>query len=322
MRTLQPQIKLDVPAHPRFKGFEAFAAREIFPHMASREAERQKVARNAKMFGIAAAAIVGTLIVLGLFGAADLSGVVILSIVTVLIAAFAGFWPLSIFTSDFNDFLVARTCEHLKLRHMGADASVSIARFIAAGFLPAHDKHRFEDGIACDDPDAAFSAAETTLIDTGGDSDNTVWRGLLMEMPVQRRFEGHTLVVPRGGKLQFELDKRGVERIELGVGELDERLEIRTTHPAEARAVLTVRLMRRLADLALRLGNDWPALRLVGGSVLVAIESDRDRFQSGSAFQPIDIAVQLRRITTDVALLLELAETLHDALGSPAAKRS
>lgn len=248
MRTLQPQIKLDVPAHPRFKGFEAFAAREIFPHIASREAERQKVARNAKTFGIAAAAIVAALLLLGLFGAADLSGVVVLSIVTVLIAAFAGFWPLAGFASDFNDFLVARTCEHLKLRHTGADESVSLARFREAGFLPAHDKHRFEDGIACDDPGAAFSAAETRLIETrsdsDGDSDHTVWRGLLMEIPMQRPFEGHTLVLPRGGKLQLVLDKRGVERIELGVSELDERLEIRTTNMAEARALLSIRFMR------------------------------------------------------------------------------
>lgn len=316
MRTLEPQIKLSVPAHPRFKGFEAFAAREIYPHIAGREAERHKVARNAKLFGIAAAAIVAALLVLGLFGAASLSAVVVLSIVTVLIAAFAGFWPLAAYSSDFNDFLVARTCAHLQLRHMGEDATLPIAKFVAAGFLPAHDKHRFEDAIACDDPGMAFNAAETRLIDSDGDSDSTAWRGLLMELPVQRPFEGHTLVVPRGGKLQLVLDKRGVERIELGVSDLDERLEIRTTHPAETRAVLTLRFMRRLADLAHRLGNDWPALRLVGSSVLVAIESDKDRFQAGSVFQPIDVAVQLRRITADIALLLELAETLHDALGS------
>jgi hypothetical protein len=318
--------KLTLPAHPRFKGFEAFAAREILPHIAKKEAERAKLLGFAKKTVIAVAVLMAGLAALAILGLLDMFGLLALAIVIALAAAFAAGWPLLSFASSFNEFLVAKTCEHLGLRHTGASSSLPIAHFTAARFLPAHDSYRFEDGMECEGSDLAFNAAETILSESqsdsdGSSSDTTVWRGMLMEVRVQRRFEGRTLVLPRGGKLQFALDKRDLERIQLGLGEIEDALEIRTTHPSEARAVLGARLMRRLADIAARPGSERAALGLAGGGVLVAIESDRDRFQGGSVFQPIDLTEQLGRIAADIALLLELAETVRDALGERAPER-
>ena len=142
-----------------------------------------------------------------------------------------------------------------------------------------------------------------SLVGTGGDA----------KAAPQRSGEG------LAGMTVNELSLRGMDRIELGLGALEEGIEICTTHPAEARAVLTGRVMRRLGQLSERLGKERPALALYGSDVLLAVESNTNRFQGGSVFKPIDLVEQLDRITADIALLFELAEDLRDALASRAA---
>lgn len=231
------------------------------------------------------------------------------------------------FQSSFNEFLLAKTCEHLQLRYTGSNPTLAFARFMEARLLPKHDACKFEDGADGVAPDTVFSAAEATLIkkgktDQGGDDDKEVWRGLLVEVPAPRPFAGRTIVLPERGAIDRLFDDRAAERIELGVGALEQGLEIRSTDADEARAVLTERVMRRLGELAGRLGRERPALGLFEGSVLFAVESERNRFPAPSIFDPIDQTDFLDRVLADFAHLLELAEALHDALGQRAGRRA
>jgi len=45
------------------------------------------------------------------------------------------------------------------------------------------------------------------------------------------------------------------------------------------------RVVRRLVDLARRLGHERPSLALLDADVLPAIETDNDRFEGGSLFE-------------------------------------
>ncbi len=313
--------KHDLPAHPRFKGFEAFAARDIFPRLASMEDGRRRVVRRAKLISLAAAAVLAVLAALASLDIIGLFGLVALGILSALAAAFAAGWPLMSFASNVDAFLLGKACEHLKLRHTGDAPGLPLERFLEARLLPRHGQWKLEDGIECDEPGLSFAAAEATLTRSGTDSEGraeseTAWRGLLVAVPAPRPFAGRTLVIRARGAIEQFIDLRAAERIELGLPELEQGLEIRTTDAAEARAVLTERVMRRIVELARRLGPDAPALGLCEDSVLLAIESAKNRFRSGSVFQPFDTAEALGDLLADVALLLELAEALSDALRS------
>lgn len=318
--------KLELPAHPRFKGFQSFAEREIVPHLAEKEAERRAALRRAKLTGGATALIVALLpaVSIGVLEWGALFSMFAFGLVPAIVGGFLALLPLARFQSSIGDFLLAKTCAHLGLRHTGAAPALSLERFHAARLLPQYDSHHFEDGIEGDAPDLAFRAAEASITQSrsnsdGGPDEETAWRGLLVEVPAPRRFQGRTLVIPARGAVERFFDQRDAERISLGLGELEEGLEIRTTDPGEARAVLTERVMRRLAELARRLGRERPALALIDDSVLLAIASERDRFRAASAFAPVDAAPALERLAADIAQLLDLAEALGDALGPPRA---
>jgi hypothetical protein len=145
MRTLRPNVRLDLPQHPRFKGFEAFAAREILPRLAEMEAERRRVVRRAKLVAIATAAIVLGLVVLGVLEIIGIFGVIVPAILLTLLGVFLGGWPLMSFASNMGNFLLAKTCEHLGLRHTGANPSLPLERFRAAALRHAHVRRRHRE---------------------------------------------------------------------------------------------------------------------------------------------------------------------------------
>src|SRR5512134_2640567 len=111
--------KLDLPAHPRFKGFESFAAREILPRLAEMEEQRRKVVWRAKAICVAALLILATVGMLAAFDEIDMFFIIAIPLLTVLATAFGAGWPLLSFASSLGDFVLAKTCEHLGFRLSG-----------------------------------------------------------------------------------------------------------------------------------------------------------------------------------------------------------
>lgn len=333
MRPASPPPRLEVPAHPRFAGFAAFAARELLPWLAAKEADRRRALRGAAFGAGIVAAFVAALQVFAfaVLGTEPLFNLVAFGAVPALMGGFAAQWPLRRFRADIKDHLLERICAQLGLRHTGDAPGLPFARFAEARLLPAHDDFALSDGIETMEGatagGGAFTAAEAKLTERSSDSDGdrtrTAWRGLLVAVPAPRPFTGRTIVIPERGRIERFFDSRAAERIELGMPDLERGIEIRTTDPAEARAALTATVMRSFADLARNLAPARAALALVEGDVLLAIETEVNRFEGGSVFQPLDGAGLLGRLLADFALLLQLAEALGGAVrGMPGARGS
>jgi hypothetical protein len=313
------RIRLDLPRHPRFKDFEAFAARAIFPRLAEMEDDRKRAVKRVCHRAFAVAATVAALQVLafGVIGTDAFIGVGVLGIPPAIIGGVFAAQPLRRVRADLKQFLITETCKHLGLRYSGMEPALPFDRFVAARLLPKHGGPSFQDGIECSDAAMRFSAAETTLWRsiTGLDSrgDNTLWRGLLVALPAPRPLSGRTLVMSERAAIEQFFDGRRAEPIDLGYGDLAAGLEIRTTDPDEARAVLTERVMRRIADLARRLGRERLSLALFEGDILLAIETRKDRFEGGSVNAPLAAAARMNQLLAELALLFELAEAVRDA---------
>src|SRR5262249_51373364 len=109
---VRPPHKLKLPAHPRFKGFDAFAAREILPRLAEFEADRRRVWRHAKRIAFGTALVVPTLIVLA-SAFTEIPGIVVFLAFFVLPLIGGGLTaglPLLRFRSGQHAFLMANTC--------------------------------------------------------------------------------------------------------------------------------------------------------------------------------------------------------------------
>ncbi len=320
MRTASTR-HFDVPGHPRFAGFEAFARREIFPWLAEKETERRATVRRFRAVIAITVAVVALLQVLAfaVFEAHPAVAVIAFGAVPAFLGGGLAWMLLYMLRAKMKQFLLPKVCGQLKLRYTGASAEFPFAAFLATGMLPRHDRHSLEDGIESDEAGVLFHAAEARLsvrktTKNGTGSYSVIWRGLLLAARPPRPFKGLTLVMPERSFMGRLFESRPAERIELGLGELEEDLEIRSTFPEEARMFLTERVMRRLAELARRLGPERPSLALMGEHVLLAIRTNKDRFEGGSLWRPMDDPARIEALLLELGHLFDVTAALGDAL--------
>ena len=311
---------LDLPVHPRFVGFEAYAQREIFPWLAGLEGERRNAVRRfRKILAITAAIIAVSLTVsLAVFGMNPGTAIVLFAGFPAFIGIGFAFILLHLLRLKMKAGLMPKVCAPLKLRYTGTSSDFPVADFVASGMIPHHDRYGFEDGIASEESGIAFAAAEATFSvrrrSKGNDRYDPVWRGLLIAARVPRPFKGITLLMPPAGFVSRLFENRDADQITLGVGSAEDGLEIRSTSPEETRTVLTERVMRRLAELAARLGKEQPSLALKGNHVLLAIRSSRNRFEGGSLWKPMDDPARIENLLQELLLVFEVTEALGNAM--------
>jgi len=310
---------LDLPVHPRFAGFDAFARREILPWLAQQEANRRRAVRQ--FIGIVAGTVVVVplllLLAFGVLGTGIEIGIIVFGVFPAFVGGTGAFMMLAAFRRKMKGVLLPKVCEQLKLRYVGRAPDFPFDAFVRAGMLPRHDKHGLDDGIVCDEQGVLFSAAEARLTvrrrTKNGTTDSTVWRGLLLAAHAPRKLKGLTLVMPARGFVARLFESRPAEPVDLGLPDLVQGLEIRSTFPEEARMILTERVMRRFAELARRLGDDKPSLAIVDDDVLLAIRSPRDRFEGGSLWKPMDDPARIEALLHEIDELLALAAALGEA---------
>jgi hypothetical protein len=312
---------IDIPAHPRFLGFAPFYQREILPWLIEKEERRRKTVRRAAIVLVVTIVLIAGLQALmhGAFGMDAMLAIILFGIVPAFLGGAGAWLLLTMFRAQMKGFLLPKVAERLKLDYTGPSPAFPFDAFMGSGMLPRHARHGLEDGIASEEAGILFEAAEARLqvrstSKSGSSNYRTIWRGLLFAARTPRPFKGLTLVMPERGFVARIFESRPAERITLGVGELEDDLEIRTTLPEDARMMLTERVMRRLHELQRRLGSDRPSLALAGDRVLLAIRSKKDRFEGGSLFRPLDDPARIEALLLEFGDLFDLADALGHAL--------
>ena len=319
--TVRAARPIDVPAHPRFAGFQPFYQREILPWLIEKEDARRKAVKRAAVIVAATVAVIAALQALAhsAFGMSTVLAVILFGMVPAFLGGGGAWLLLTMFRAELKGFLLPKIAERLKLDYTGPAPGFPFDAFLGTGMLPRHARHGLEDGIASEESGVLFEAAEARLqvrrsSKSGSSHYKTIWRGLLFAARTPRPFKGLTLVMPERGFVASLFESRPAERVTLNLGQLEDGLEIRTTLPEEARHVLTERVMRRLDDLQRRLGSDKPSLALAGDRVLLAIRSKNDRFEGGSLFKPLDDPARIESLLLEFGDLFDLADALGHAL--------
>lgn len=319
--TIRAARPIEVPAHARFAGFQPFYQREILPWLIEKDDARRKALKRAAIVLAVTAAVVVLLqaLTLGVFGMGTVLAIFLFGLVPAFLGGAGAWLLLTMFRAELKGFLLPKIAARLKLDYTGPSPAFPFDAFLGSGMLPRHARHGLEDGIASEESGVLFEAAEARLQvrrsgKSGSSHYKTIWRGLLFAARTPRPFKGLTLVMPERGFVARLFESEPAERITLGLGALEDDLEIRATVPEEARMVLTERVMRRLDELQRRLGSDRPSLALAGDRVLLAIRSRKDRFEAGSLFKRLDDPARIEALLLDFGDLFDLADALGHAL--------
>lgn len=208
----------------------------------------------------------------------------------------------------------------LAYRH---DCDATEAFEIAREFqlLPKHQKRDFEDLWEGETAGHAFSLHEAHLQERRGSGKNrrwvTVFRGAIVSIGFERPFHGTTLLAKDGqfsklfggAKDSVKLDGRVLQRADMVSPEFEDRFDVYTTDPTEARWLIHPEYIERLLKLEALFRGKGSAVVFTGGTMILALESG-NMFESGSLDPQADRAMVAQTIR-QFAGIADMALTMN-----------
>lgn len=213
----------------------------------------------------------------------------------------AGLWAAP--AGDAGSAIKAALFPHLGLAFDEDAEGFPLQAFSDAGILPAYSRETLRDSVRGTIDHGDFVACEATLR-TGGKRSRTVFEGLLVRWDARATLTGRTIVVKDHGAVVnfFNGFFKPGGRVETGDEAFECAFEVHGTEPEEALRLVTPGFRANLLEHHRRFGGHPVVAFLEDGSVLMAMQDRRDRFDDpdlGAAF-------------TDPAYLLKLTEEIVD----------
>ena len=313
------------------EALKGFYQEELLPELEKFEHHRQQQIK--KVYALGAAAITGLLfIIIGdkvnisigfLHDILSLAGFVFL---------FGGVAGATYFyrrlRKEFKQILVARLCEHLGLQYQLRKPDFPIKNFVAAGIIPRNfNRSHFEDYMSGEHDNVGFRLCEGHLRDKSrdddDDKDHTRFKGLLLIYDFNKPFNGDTRLLPNVTPIGNRFLRSGYkaanpgERVTLEDPKFRKQFDVYSTDQVESRYLLTPGFMERLQDLRNQVSDNKSArganmyVAFSGGNLMIAIHTDKDRFEGGSLFKNVVQFERVDELITEIRLIYKIIDVLN-----------
>ena len=303
--------------HPEFKGFSAYFGAEILPQLAGDEARR--TAAQTKMYRTIV--IVFSVMVLTIVFILIKQAVMPVNpLVPIMFVVMGGLGSLYITSYVLFKDIEAATkqsvlggiCKFLGLSFQEQiKQPVLFDSFVNLGLLPSRfTKSRFEDQFAGVAHGVSFEFFEAHLENKQKSGKKTktvtVFRGQLLALEFDQKFEGRTVVLRDKGWLQGK-KKQGMKRVGLVDPVFEKIFEAYGTDQVEARYLLTPTFMQRLVDLENSVDGKKIRFGFIKGFLLIAIETG-NRYEPGSMFEPLVSPSRTQKILDEIGAIYDVID--------------
>jgi hypothetical protein len=198
-----------------------------------------------------------------------------------------------------------------------ADIDARINRFKDFGIVPSHDSESSEDRIVGEYKGVHIDLFETRLTETRGSEEDrqtvTVFKGVVISLSMNKRFEGKTIVLKDQGRLvNWVKDKfSNLETVKLEDPRFEKEFEIYSNDQVEARYLLTPSFMNRLSDLRAAFGGKGIECSFFQNNLLMMISIERNMFEPGSIFEREDFIDDAKSLLKEMTTIFQVVDTLQ-----------
>ena len=300
--------------HERFNGFEKFYSDTLQPYLLAREQERKLKYKQATK----------TAILVGLGGMAVSTLVMLLTknpIFSLFSLGASGLLAFAIrakimenIKRETKQYIMSNICQYLGWTYQAQPEELpNLHQWYRNGLLPHWDRVNFEDEIKGRHKKIDFNLCEAHLEKEDRDSDGhikwvTVFRGLLLKIPVHKKFYGRTVVLRDAGL--FNRKKRaGMKRVGLVSKKFEKIFEAYGTDQVEARTFLTPDFMQKLIDLEADIEGKKIRFGFIEGRLMVAVETG-NQFEAGSMSTPLTDRSRIDKILKELSGVMNIVEGL------------
>lgn len=255
-----------------------------------------------------------------------LGWVVLAVVIFVLIAYFAIRFPWTTHRNDVKDLVIPAVCKavgELSYERKPKAASVGAERFSDAGIVGNYNRSKLEDRFVGRHRDTGFQVVEARLRrrrfgGKGSSKSRTVFKGLLFDVEVPKRFSGFLIMVGDKGafgntvvsfvRKQFG----GLERLDTGHEAFEERYEVYSDSPEEMSDLLAPGFLDTMVALSEATGRSALNGAMIDGRFLLAMPLRQDLFEVGRLLRPLDrLREDLEDVVEEVTIPHRLIDYLH-----------
>lgn len=194
----------------------------------------------------------------------------------------------------------------------------SVEDYNAFGLIPYHTHEKNEDYIEGSYKGVGIKLFESYLTKKSGSGKNrrtvVVFRGMFLELTMNKDFKGKTLVQRNVGKLlgwmTDKFDGQDMQAVHLEDPEFERQFTVRSTNQVEARYLLTTSFMGRLKQLSDLFGGERIECSFYQKKVLFKVHSDKNRFETSSVYVPATFEQDIHDILTEMHIIFEMIEHL------------
>ncbi len=184
-----------------------------------------------------------------------------------------------------------------------------------AELINNYDKCRVDDVFTGSVKDVPLEIAELKYVrivrhtDSDGrtrTSEDTVWKGVLVQFKMNKNFSGHTIVKPDA--LIKNLGFSRLKHTTLEDVVFEKKFDVFTDDEVEARYLLTTTFMERLTNIKTAFNAQNISCAFYQDKLILAIGTDRDLFSVASLFKPVNDEKQFFTMFEEINSLLYLIE--------------
>lgn len=156
--------------------------------------------------------------------------------------------------------------------------------------FPQYDNYEADDCFFGRYKDVGISVYEQKLTDVytnskGQKRNVTVFQGIAVEMDMNKKFDGHTIVLKDKGFFNRFTSFGGMERVTLEDVVFEKQFEVYSTNQVEARYILTTAFMERILRLKELYAGKQIEMSFYNNKILLAIDTRENMFEAFSFFK-------------------------------------
>lgn len=298
--------------------------REIAPEAEQLEAKRRKRVRafyrNIVLSVLVFAAIAAATVVFDLLQT-HRDWVFFTGVLAVILAFLAISYPSTQHRKDVKKLVIQPICSLVgDLDYsLKAKGGFNLSAFRDASVVGNYNRSKLEDLFTGRYRDTGFAMVEARLRARRGQrSSRTVFKGLLFDIEVPKPFTCYALMVGDKGAfanmiLGFVRERfSGVQRVESGHPDFEERFELYSDDPAGALNLLSGGFFDAMVALNDAVGRRSISAAMTDQRFLLAMPLDRNLFEVGRLHRPLDhLEEDLEEILREVTIPHRVIDYLH-----------
>ncbi len=141
-----------------------------------------------------------------------------------------------------------------------------------------------------------------------GNDSRTVFKGLLIELNMNKKFTGHTVLME--DKLFHKPPLNHLKHTVLEDVKFEKKYDVFTDDEVEARYILTPTFMERLAAIKMAFKCDVTRCAFKDGKLLIAMKTGKDLFSLGSLIKPVNDLEQFKTFSNQLVSIYQLIDHL------------